>query len=110
MTKHQKNLIAVVVAYAATVAPIAIGAAHADETLAKKNACTACHAVDDKVLGPSFKEVARKYTGKTSEEALAASIKKGGVGTWGQVPMPPQAQLTDAESKTLARWILAMAK
>jgi cytochrome c len=73
----------------------------------KKNACNACHAIDKKVVGPSYQEVAAKYRGDAKAEAmLIDKVKKGGVGTWGQVPMPPNAQVSDADVKTLVKWIL----
>lgn len=79
--------------------------------LAKKNACTACHAVDKKLLGPSYQDVAKKYAGqKDAVAALAASIKAGGMGKWGQVPMPAQPNLSEADAKALATWILGGAK
>jgi cytochrome c len=70
--------------------------------LAQKHACTACHAVDGKLVGPSFVEVARKHPGKA--EYLAGKIKAGGAGAWGEIPMPPQ-NLPDADLKALADWI-----
>lgn len=79
--------------------------------LAQKNACTACHAVDKKMVGPAYSEVAKKYSGqKDAEAALVKSIKAGGSGKWGPVPMPAQAALSDADAKTLAAWILGGAK
>lgn len=98
-----------------TLAVAALGAvavpAHANLALAQKNACMACHAVDKKLVGPSYADVAKKYAGqKDAVTALAASIKAGGAGKWGQVPMPPQAQLSDADLKTLATWIAGGAK
>lgn len=83
--------------------------AFANLDLAKKNACMACHTVDKKVVGPAYQDVAKKYAGKSADE-LAKSIKAGGSGKWGQVPMPPQAALSDADAKTLAAWILSGAK
>lgn len=79
--------------------------------LAKKNACMACHAVDKKMVGPAYQEVAKKY--KDQKDALTVvtdNIKKGGSGKWGQVPMPPQAALSDADAKALASWVLGGAK
>ena len=71
----------------------------------------ACHAVDKKLVGPSYQEVAKKYAGQKDAEAmLAKSIKAGGSGKWGAVPMPAQAALSDAEAATLAKWVLAGAK
>ena len=83
--------------------------AFASMDLAKKNACMACHAVDKKLVGPAYQEVAKKYAGKSADE-LAKSIKAGGSGKWGPVPMPAQAALSDADAKTLAAWILSGAK
>jgi len=83
--------------------------AGATEELAKKNACTACHAVDKKVVGPGYKEVAKKYAGdKGAEAKLIEKVKKGGVGVWGQVPMPPNAAVKDEDAKTLVKWILSL--
>ena len=80
--------------------------AWANEDLAKKHACTACHAVDKKVVGPAFKEVAAKYRGNAKAEAmLVEKVKKGGVGVWGQVPMPPNSNVPDADVKALVKWI-----
>ena len=82
----------------------------ADELeLAKKNACTACHAVDKKLVGPAYKDVAKKYAGdKTAEAKLVEKVKKGGVGVWGQVPMPPNANVKDEDVKTLVKWVLSL--
>ena len=83
--------------------------AFANLDLAKKNACMACHAVDKKLVGPSYQDVAKKYAG-TDAAVLAKSIKAGGSGKWGPVPMPAQAALSDADALTLAKWVLAGAK
>jgi cytochrome c len=81
----------------------------ADEAVAKKNACFACHANDTKVLGPSFKEVAKRYSGQDNSAAkLATSIKAGGVGKWGTSAMPSQEQISQAEALAMANWILTM--
>lgn len=89
----------------------AVAPAWADLALAQKNGCTACHALDKKVLGPGYQEVAAKYGNKPEAvTALVASIKAGGSGKWGQIPMPAQPQLSDADAKTLATWILNGAK
>ena len=80
----------------------------ANLALATKHSCTACHAVDKKLVGPSYKDVAKKYAGNAKAEAmLAEKVKKGGVGVWGQVPMPPNANVKDADVQTLVKWILA---
>ncbi|MEX1166866.1 MAG: c-type cytochrome [Hydrogenophaga sp.] len=84
---------------------------HASQELAQKNACLACHAMDKKLVGPALSDVAKKYAGqKDAEATLAASIKKGGSGKWGPIPMPAQAALSEADAKTLAKWILSAAK
>lgn len=84
-------------------------AALADEALASKNGCLACHAVDKKVVGPAYKEVAAKYRNdKGAEARLVDKVKKGGMGVWGQVPMPPNAQVSDADVKALVKWILSL--
>ena len=80
----------------------------AQDALAAKYACVACHNAERKVVGPSWKEIAAKYaSGGKSAEALAQSIKKGGAGNWGPVPMPPQPTLPESEALALSRWILA---
>ena len=85
--------------------------AFASLDLAKKNNCMACHGVDKKVVGPSYQDVAKKYAGqKDAEATLINNIKAGGSGKWGPIPMPAQAALSEADSKTLAAWILAGAK
>jgi cytochrome c len=83
-------------------------AASANPELAKKHACFACHAVDKKLVGPSYKDVAGKYRGdKAAEARLSDKVKRGSQGTWGQVPMPPNAAVPDAEVRTLVKWILS---
>jgi cytochrome c len=81
--------------------------AQASEALANKNACLGCHAIGAKMVGPAFKDVAAKYAGQTDAQAvLVKSIKNGGIGKWGDMPMPPQGALSDADAKKLAAWIL----
>ncbi len=85
--------------------------ASADQALAQKNACLACHAVDKKLVGPAFQDVAKKYSAQADAQAyLVKSIKAGGSGKWGPVPMPAQAALSDADAATLAAWILKGSK
>lgn len=94
---------------AATVVVSAPAFANLD--MAKKNACMACHAVDKKVVGPAYQDVAKKYAGqKDAEATLVKNIKAGGSGKWGPIPMPAQAALSEADAKTLAAWVLAGAK
>ena len=82
--------------------------AAAQEELAKKHNCLVCHQVDKKVVGPSYKDVAAKYANdKTAEAKLFEKVKKGGVGVWGQVPMPPNATVPDADVRALVKWILS---
>jgi len=82
--------------------------AFADQALATAKNCMACHAVDKKLVGPAYKDVAAKYKGdKTAVDTLAAKVIKGGSGVWGAVPMPANAQVSPAEAKTLVTWILA---
>jgi cytochrome c len=96
---------------ALTLSAAVVMPAFASKELANKSACMACHAVDKKVLGPAFQEVTKKYaTQKDAATKLAASIKAGGSGKWGAIPMPAQAALSDADAKTLATWILNGAK
>jgi cytochrome c len=88
---------------------VASGAARADEALAKKHNCTACHQVDKKSVGPAYKDVAKKYKGQADAPAkLAEKVKKGGQGVWGPVPMPPNAAVPDADIQKLVQWVLAM--
>lgn len=87
------------------------GNALASEALAKKHNCLACHAVDKKLVGPSYLEVAAKYKGDAGAEAkLITKLKNGGAGVWGQVPMPPNASVPDADLKALAKWVLSAKK
>lgn len=81
----------------------------ADQALATAKNCMACHAVDKKLVGPSYKDVAAKYAGqKDAVDKLAVKIVKGGSGVWGPVPMPANAQVNDAEAKKLAAWVMGM--
>jgi cytochrome c len=93
----------------AAILAVAALPALANEELAKKNACTACHAVDKKIVGPAFKEVAAKYrSDKTAEAKLVKKVKEGGVGVWGQVPMPPNSTVSDKDIQTLVKWVLSL--
>jgi len=84
----------------------AAGAADAAPLLTKYN-CTACHTVDKKLVGPSYKEVAAKYAGDAGAAAkLEQKVKNGGTGVWGQIPMPPN-NVPDADLKTIVAWVLA---
>jgi cytochrome c len=82
--------------------------AMANADLAKTKNCMACHAVANKVVGPAYKDVAKKYAGdKTAEDKLVAKVMKGGSGVWGAIPMPANPQVTEAEARVLVKWILA---
>lgn len=83
--------------------------AMADQALATAKNCMACHTVDKKLVGPSYKEVAAKYAGqKDAVDKLASKIVKGGSGVYGPVPMPANTQVNDAEAKKLAAWVLTL--
>lgn len=85
------------------------GAAQADEKLAQASGCTACHSVDKKLVGPAYKDVAAKYRGNKGAEAeLIKKVKAGGKGTWGDIPMPPNAHVKDEDIKTIVHWILSL--
>ena len=85
------------------------GLASADQALAQKNACMSCHGVDKKIVGPAFKEVAKKYAGdKTAEAKLAAKVKAGGKGVWGEVPMPPNPQVKPEDLQKIVAWVLSL--
>jgi cytochrome c len=88
-------------------ASAAVDAAKAKQ-LAQKYNCLACHAIDKKLVGPAYEEVAKKYKGDTGAEAkLIGKVKSGGRGVWGQIPMPPN-NVPDADVKTLVEWILSL--
>jgi len=78
------------------------------EDMPAKYACTSCHAVDNKLVGPSFKEVAAKYRGQDVEAKLVEKVKNGGTGVWGQVPMPPNPQVPDPDLHAVVKWILSL--
>jgi cytochrome c len=101
----KKSLLALAVLAVTTVsAPV-----WADQALATAKNCMACHALDKKLVGPAYKDVAAKYAGdKSAIDKLAAKIQKGGAGVWGAVPMPANTQVNDAEAKKLAAWVLTV--
>ena len=89
----------------------AAGNALASEALAKKYNCLTCHTVDKKLVGPSYQDVAAKYKGDAGAEAkLVAKVKNGGSGAWGQIPMPPNSSVPDADIKILVKWVLSQKK
>lgn len=97
-----------------TSALLSVSNLHADESLAKAKNCYACHATDKKVVGPAYKDVAKRYAGQKDIEAkLAEKIIKGGKGAWTkelgvEIPMPPNATVTTNEATKLAKWILGL--
>ena len=100
---HQVLALAVLVSCA--------GPAFANKALAEKQGCLGCHAAATKLVGPAYREIAAKYAGDSGAvAALAQSIRNGGAGKWGEMPMPPQNQVSEVDAKKLARWILDGAK
>ncbi|MBU4519517.1 c-type cytochrome [Hydrogenophaga sp.] len=98
-----KRALLIMAAVAAISAP-----AMADEALAKSKNCMACHAVDKKLVGPAYKEVAKKYAGNAkAADMLAEKIVKGGSGVWGAIPMPANPQVNAADAKKLAAWVMS---
>jgi cytochrome c len=98
-----KRVLFALLAAASVTAP-----AFADQALATSKNCMACHSVDKKLVGPSFKDIAKKYAGdKAAADKLADKVVKGGSGAWGPVPMPANPQVSADESKKLVAWILA---
>jgi cytochrome c len=102
---HKRTVLAIALTAGLFAAPVA----QADLAMAKKYNCTACHQVDKKVVGPAYKDVAKKYKGQPDAAAkLAEKVKKGGSGVWGPVPMPPNAAVPDGDIKKLVDWILSL--
>ena len=94
---------------ATLLATCLVAPAMASKELAQAKNCLACHAVDSKVVGPGFKEVATKYAGdKAAAATLATKIIAGGSGVWGAIPMPSNPQVKEADAKKLATWILSL--
>jgi cytochrome c len=99
-------------AFIAAAALVTVSApALANLAMAQKYNCVACHAVDKKLVGPAYQDVAKKYAGQKDAEAkLIEKVRKGGTGVWGPVPMPPNTAPSDADIKTLVEWVLKGAK
>ena len=94
---------------ATALAVSASAPAWADQALAQSKNCMACHSVDKKVVGPAFKDIAKKFGGQAgAADMLAQKIMKGSSGVWGPVPMPANTQVSEAEAKTLANWVLSL--
>jgi cytochrome c len=95
----------------ATAAPAATAKAPEGADLVKSAGCTACHGVTNKVVGPAFRDIGAKYAQDANAAAtLVGKVKQGGVGAWGQIPMPPQPQVKDADAQAIVRWIVGGAK
>ena len=96
---------------AIVIACMVCAPAFANPELAQKKNCMACHALDQKVIGPAYKDVAAKYAGQADAPAkLTQKVLKGGAGVWGAVPMPANPQVNEAEAKQLVAWILSLKK
>jgi len=88
---------------------LASGTVRADQALASSKNCMSCHAIDKKVVGPAYQDVAAKYKGdKSAADKLAAKVMRGGGGVWGAVPMPANPQVNEAEAKKLVAWVLGL--
>ncbi|MDB5947160.1 MAG: cytochrome c, class [Ramlibacter sp.] len=95
--------------FALLAATTRAGPALAEQALATAKNCMACHAIDKKLVGPAYKDVAAKYAGqKDAVDKLSVKIMKGGAGVWGPVPMPANTQVNEAEAKKLAAWVLSL--
>lgn len=94
--------------FASVLLTVSASSAQASEALAEKNGCLGCHSVSEKVVGPSFKDVAAKYRGQKDAAAILASkVKAGGSGVWGTVAMPPNSKIADKDLKKIVAWVLA---
>jgi len=94
--------------FALAAAVVAIPTALASQELAVKKNCLTCHAIDKKVVGPAYKDVAKKYAGQDVTAKLTSKVMKGGSGVWGAVPMPANPQVNEAEAKQLVSWLLLL--
>ena len=97
----------------AAFAAASVASAQSAEDLLKKNGCTACHAIDKKVVGPAYMDVSQKYAKENRDQVMARlsdKVKKGGAGVWGQVPMPPNPQVSDADLKTMLTYVIDLGK
>jgi cytochrome c len=102
-------MIRVIAALACIGAALFSTAAMANAELAKQKNCLACHSVDKKIVGPAYKDVAKKYENdKDALVRLSKKVREGGVGVWGQIPMPANPQVNEAESVTLVKWVLSL--
>jgi len=104
-----KSIAIALAATAILVSGVQARAADAGEDLARNSGCLACHSVDKKLVGPGYKDIANKYRGdKAAPAALAKKVKEGGKGVWGDIPMPPNAHVKDADIATIVNWVLSL--
>lgn len=94
--------------FALLTATLVVTPAVADQALAQKKNCMTCHAVDKKVVGPAYQDIAKKYAGQDVTAKLATKVQKGGAGVWGAIPMPANPQVSPAEAETLVKWVLSL--
>jgi cytochrome c len=107
MEKTMKYSLLVCLMAGAMASGAAMAADVAPADLAKTKNCLSCHAIATKLVGPAYKDVAAKYAGqKDAEEKLVKKVMKGGVGAWGNIPMPANPQVSEAETRTLVKWVL----
>ncbi|MEP6740372.1 MAG: c-type cytochrome [Caldimonas sp.] len=93
----------------AVIACMISASACANPALADKKNCLSCHYVEQKIVGPAFKDIAAKYAGQAGAvEVLVPKVLKGGKGVWGAVPMPANPQVSEAEARQLVQWILTL--
>ncbi len=98
-----------VLAALAAVGVLSAANAQAQEAKAQASGCMTCHGIDKKIVGPAYKDVAKKYRNdKGAEARLVAKVKHGGKGVWGDVPMPPNAHVKDEDIKSIVHWILSL--
>jgi cytochrome c len=103
------TVIVLAVAALATASDVHAADPKAVDALLKASGCIACHTVDKKLVGPTYKDIAAKYRNtKGAEAGLVKKVKEGGKGAWGEVPMPPNPQLKDSDIKTMVEWILTL--
>ena len=108
MKKIGLSCTAIVTVMFGGAASAALSDSDAKQLMTKYN-CQACHAVDKKLVGPAYKDVAKKYENdKDALPRLAKKVREGGVGVWGQIPMPANTQVNEAESLQLVKWVLSL--
>ena len=102
------NMLAAIVALAAAVPAHAVDEAVAME-LAKKSGCLACHSLANKLVGPAWRDIGKKYAADpAAEAALVVKVRKGGKGVWGEIPMPPNVTVKEADVRTLVQFVLTL--